>query len=57
MRKTVVKVKFKSKKYYDRKINPQTFKPRDQVFLLKGPKPGKFRDLGYRTSRSLRNIK
>jgi len=35
---------FKSKKYYDKKINPQTFKPGDQVFLLKGPKPGKFGD-------------
>jgi len=43
-RKNVVEAKFKSKKYYDRKINPQTFIPRDQVFLLKGPKPGKFGD-------------
>jgi len=39
-----VKAKSKSKKFYDRKINPQTFKPGDQVFLLKGPKPGKFGD-------------
>jgi len=42
--KNVVEAKFKSKKYYDRKINPQIFKPGDQVFLLKGPKPGKFGD-------------
>lgn len=43
-RKNVVEAKFKSKKYYDKKINPQTFKPGDHVFLLKGPKPGKFGD-------------
>jgi len=42
--KNVVEAKFKLKKYYDRKINPQTFKPEDQVLLLKGPKPGKFGD-------------
>jgi len=28
-RKNVVEAKFKSKRYYDRKINPQTFKPGD----------------------------
>jgi len=40
--KNVVEAKFKSKKYYDRKINnPQTFKSGDQVFI-KGIKPGKF---------------
>src|SRR5436190_152070 len=38
-RKNVVEAKNKSKVYYDKKINPQTFKPGDQVFLLKGPKP------------------
>jgi len=43
-RKNVVEAKFKSKKYYDKKINSQTFKPGNQVFLLKGPKRGKFED-------------
>ena len=43
-RENVIEAKNKSKKYYDKKINPQTFKPGDQVFLLKGPKPGKFGD-------------
>ena len=43
-RENVVSAKIKSKKYYDRKINPQTFKPGDHVFLLRGPKPGKFGD-------------
>lgn len=43
-RENVIQAKVKSKKYYDRKVNPQTFKPGDQVFLLKGPKPGKFGD-------------
>jgi len=42
-RKNVVEIKFKSKKYYDRKINPQTFKLRNQIFL-KRPKPSKFGD-------------
>lgn len=36
-RENVVEAKFKSKKHYDKKINPQTFKPGDQIFLLKGP--------------------
>jgi len=44
MHEKIVEAKFKLKKYYDKKINPQTFKPGDQVFLLKGPKPGKFGD-------------
>jgi len=43
-KKTLLKLNFKSKKYYDGRINPQTFKPGNQVFLLKGPKPGKFGD-------------
>lgn len=43
-RENVVTAKTKSKKYYDKKINPQIFKPGDLVFLLKGPKPGKFGD-------------
>lgn len=34
--------KIKNKKYYDKKINEQNFKVGDFVFLLKGPKPGKF---------------
>ena len=40
----VIRVKFKSKKHYDKKINPQLFKPGDHVFLLKRPRPGKFGD-------------
>lgn len=36
--------KLKSKTHYDKRINPQSFKPGDYVFLLKGPKPGKFGD-------------
>jgi len=40
----IIEAKIKSKKHYDKKINPQTFKPGDYVFLLKGPKPGKFGD-------------
>ena len=44
MRENVIEAKVKSKKHYDKKINPQTFKPGDHVFLLKGPKPGKFGD-------------
>jgi len=43
-RENVVEAKIKSKRHYDKKINPQTFKLGDQVFLLKGPKPGKFGD-------------
>ncbi|KAL6418934.1 hypothetical protein ACFW04_011685 [Cataglyphis niger] len=42
--KNVVDAKFRSKQYYDKKINPQNFKPGDHVFLLRGPKPGKFGD-------------
>jgi len=38
----IVEAKFKSKKHYHKKINPQTFKPGD--YVLKGPKPGKFGD-------------
>lgn len=34
--------KNKSKKYYDQSINPKNFKLGDYVFLLSGPKPGKF---------------
>ena len=33
--------KEKSKKYYDRFINPVTFKAGDKVWLIKEPKPGK----------------
>ena len=38
----LVASKEKSKKYYDRKINPRNFKVGDFVFLQSGPKPGKF---------------
>ena len=34
--------KFRSKRYYDQKLNPKNFKVGDYVFLLSGPKPGKF---------------
>ncbi|KAL0130397.1 hypothetical protein PUN28_002219 [Cardiocondyla obscurior] len=40
--RNVTEAKEKSKKHYDKKINPKIFKPGDYVFLLKGPKPGKF---------------
>jgi len=48
-RENIVEAKIKSKKRYDKKINSQTCKPGDYVFLLKellirGSKPGKFRD-------------
>jgi len=43
-RENIVEAKFKSKKHYDKKINLQTFKPGDYVFLLKGSKPDKFGD-------------
>ena len=36
-RENVIKAKEKSKKHYDKKINPQIFKPGDQIFLLNGP--------------------
>jgi len=36
--------KVKSKKHYDKKINPQKFKPGDHIFLLKEPKSEKFGD-------------
>ena len=38
----LVSSKFRSKKYYDKRINLQNFKIGDYVFLLKGPKPNKF---------------
>jgi len=38
----IVKAKIKSKKHYDKKINPQTFKSGGNVFLLKRPKFAKF---------------
>ena len=38
----LVSSKFRSKKYYDRSINPKNFHTGDYVFLLSGPKPGKF---------------
>jgi len=44
MPENVVEAKIKSKKHYDKKINPRTFKPGDHVFFLKGPKSGKFGD-------------
>jgi His(2)-Cys(2) zinc finger./Integrase core domain. len=43
-RETLVKSKFTSKKHYDKRVNPLTFGVGDYVFLLKGPKPGKFGD-------------
>lgn len=43
-RKNLIASKEKSKKYYDRKINPQNFNINDQVYLLKEPRKGKLAD-------------
>lgn len=40
----LVSSKFRSKKYYDRKINEKNFRVGDYVFLLSGPKPDKLGD-------------
>ena len=40
----LVEAKTRSKGYYDKNINSTNFKVGDYVFLLKGPKPGKFGD-------------
>ena len=40
----LVEAKNKSKKYYDKHINPRNFRIGDYVYLLKGPKPNKFGD-------------
>lgn len=40
----LVASKFKSKKYYDRKVNERNFRVGDYVFLLSGIKPGKLED-------------
>lgn len=40
-RKNIIASKIKSKRYYDRKINPQYFQIDDKVFLLCEPKKGK----------------
>ena len=40
----LVEAKIRSKGHYDKKINSANFKVGDYVFLLKGPKPGKFGD-------------
>ena len=36
--------KYRSKNYYDKRVNSPNFRVGDYVFLLKGPKPGKFGD-------------
>ena len=43
-RENLIKSKLRSKKYYDRRINPQNFKIEDQVYLLNEPTKGKFSD-------------
>lgn len=43
-RKNLIESKEKSKKQYDKKINVQTFKINDKVYLLKEPTKGKFDD-------------
>jgi hypothetical protein len=43
-REHLIESKLKSKEYYDRRINPQNFKPGDLVYLLKEPNRGKFTD-------------
>lgn len=40
-RENIIASKFKSKGYYDRKINPQHFQVNDEIFLLCEPKRGK----------------
>ncbi|KAJ8685316.1 hypothetical protein QAD02_021109 [Eretmocerus hayati] len=42
--KTLVASKEKSNEYYDRRLNSKTFKTGDYVYLLVGPRPGKFGD-------------
>lgn len=50
-RENVIKAKIKFKKnMIKRYLNSQTFRPGDQVFLLKGPKLGKFGENIYRFS-------
>lgn len=43
-RECLIASKVKSKYYYDKRINPQTFQISDQVFLLNEPKRGKLGD-------------
>jgi hypothetical protein len=43
-RECLIASKIKSKYYYDKKINPQTFQINDKVFLLNEPKKGKLGD-------------
>ena len=40
----LIHAKHRSKNYYDKKINSTNFRVGDYVFLLRGPKPGKFGD-------------
>lgn len=40
----LTRAKHRSKRYYDRKVNPRIFKQGDQVYLLKEPVKGKFAD-------------
>lgn len=40
-RQNLTGAKRKSKAYYDRKVNPKTFKPGDLVYLIKEPRKGK----------------
>lgn len=41
-RENLIKAKEKSKRNYDRRLNPQKFKEGSHVFLLKEPRKGKF---------------
>lgn len=43
-RENLIRAKEKSKFYYDKHINPKTFKPGDKVFIRKGIKLGKLGD-------------
>ena len=43
-RKNLINAKERSKRYYDRRTNPQNFQIGSQVFLLKEPTKGKFSD-------------
>ena len=53
----IVSSKLGSKKCYDRSINPKNFHTGDNVFLLSGPKPGKFGKALHGSPQNTWNIK
>jgi len=44
-RENLIASKIRSKRYYDRRINPQNFQVGSHVFLLKEPQKGKLSDI------------